>query len=75
MKKFMMIAMASLCLGACTGWAQTTPTKREHTRPPYSGKRKAGPDHKKSPSGFGSHKPNKADLPTQKSKSGHIIVR
>jgi hypothetical protein len=74
MKKFMTISMAVLFLAACAGWAQTTPAKRKHTRPPYSGPRKAGTGHKKPLPDLGSHK-HKAGGSIQKAKPGHIIVR
>lgn len=40
-RKWAMAAMASLFLGLSTGWAQTAPNPRKHTRPPYTGPRKA----------------------------------
>ena len=74
MKKFMAIAMATLFLAASAGWAQTTQTKRKHTRPPYSGPRKEGTGHKKPRTAFDSSKHKTGDSKL-KAKPGHIIVR
>ncbi len=74
MKKFMTLVMAALWLAACAGWAQTPSAQRKHTRPPYSGSKKAGTGHRKPLPGFGSskHKPAGSH---PKAKPGHIIVR
>jgi hypothetical protein len=75
MKKFFAFATA-LFLLAASGWAQTTsqdaPKHRQHTRPPYSGPRKAN--------GGKAHLPPRTKHtgkpgPRPVGKSDHIIVR
>jgi hypothetical protein len=70
MKKLSAILMVSIFLAAGSGLAQT---KREHTRPPYSGPRKAAGGMKKGPPSP-PHRDH-AENPPSKVKSGHIQVR
>lgn len=76
MFQFMMIMAFSIFLVAATGWAQDTPGKRKHSRPPYSGPHKTAkgalkprPSTKVSAAGQKGHKG------LGPAKSDHILVR
>ena len=76
MKKFMTVAMACAFLAVSGGWAQTAQNPRKHTRPPYSGPRKAGKGLKKPLPRVRASSKRKTGTPLdQKPKSDHIIVR
>lgn len=70
MKKLLTLAMAVVFLAAAAGWVQT---RREHTRPPYSGPR-VKKSKKPLPGWTHPHPGSKSGL-AKKGKADHILVR
>lgn len=72
MKKIVLLALA-VGLAASTTQAQTVPSERHHTRPPYSGPRKNKDRRKPRPQN--AHTAHTASADHGKPKASHIQVR